>query len=69
MFILNYSDAPPKGCTFEFDARTGMLQMPDGTLQTAEIIVPDLKGDAPFCEFGDMMVVIVEGKPHFSLAS
>lgn len=70
MFTLSYSDTPPQGHTFEFDARTGILQCPDGSLQTAEIITPDLKGDAPFVEFGGgLLVSIIDGVPNFAVCA
>lgn len=68
MFTLSYSETPPEGHTFEFDAQTGILQHPDGTLETAEIITPDLKGDAPFCEFNGLLVSIIDGTPNFAVA-
>jgi len=69
MFSLSYSEAPPKGCTLAFDGTTGILQRPDGTLETAEIITPDLTGDAPFVEFGELLVSIIGGVPNFALCS
>ena len=68
MFALAYSESPPKGHSFEFDGTTGILQRPDGTLETAEIITPDLKGDAPFCEFNGLLVSIIDGTPNFAVA-
>jgi len=67
MFSLSYSPKPPAGHTFEFDAQTGVLQRPDGTLDTAEIITPDLKGDAPFCELGELLVTFLDGVPNFAV--
>lgn len=66
MFTLSYSETPPAGHSFDFDGTTGILQRPNGSLESAEMVTPDLAGDAPFCEFGSLLVTIFDGVPNFA---
>ena len=65
MFLLHYNTTPPAGHSFEHDGTTGILQRPDGSIESADLIVPELKGDAPFCEFEGLLVAVIDGTPNF----
>lgn len=65
MFLLHYNTTPPAGHVFDHDGATGILQRPDGSIESADLIVPELKGDAPFCEFEGLLVTVIDGTPNF----
>lgn len=68
MFRLTYTPDPPAGHVFDHDGATGILQRPDGSIESADLIVPELKGDAPFCEFDGLLVTLFDGVPNFCAA-
>lgn len=65
MFRLTYTTTPPAGHVFDHDGTTGILQRPDGSVESADLTIPELKGDAPFCEFEGLLVTLIDGTPNF----